>query len=116
MEALAVEAAHVLHHVDPAVGLQVAARVQVAEHHLLLGGDRLEFDHRHVAALSEGPVLIEHIGDAARHAGGEIAPGRADDDDDAAGHILAAVIATPSTTATAPELRTPKRSPATPRK
>jgi len=36
--------------------------------------------------------------------------------DDAAGHILAAVIADASTIAIAPELRTAKRSPATPRK
>ena len=41
----------------------------------------------------EFAVFVEHIGDAARHAGGEVAPGLADDDDDAAGHIFAAVIA-----------------------
>jgi hypothetical protein len=28
--------------------------------------------------FSKVPVLVEHVGDAARHAGGEIAPGRAE--------------------------------------
>ena len=38
-------------------------------------------------------VLVEHIGDAARHAGGEVAAGLAEDDDDAAGHVFAAMVA-----------------------
>ena len=54
---------------------------------------RLELDHGHVAALGEIAVLVEHIGDAARHAGGEVAAGLADDDDDAAGHVFAAMVA-----------------------
>src|SRR5208337_2471793 len=54
---------------------------------------RLEFDHRHVAALSEGPRLVEHIGDAAGHPGREIAACFADDDHDSPGHVFAAVIA-----------------------
>ena len=54
---------------------------------------RLELDHRHVAALGEVAVLVEHIGDAARHAGREVAAGLADDDDDAAGHVFAAMVA-----------------------
>ena len=41
----------------------------------------------------ERAVLVEHIGDAARHAGGEIAPGAAEHDDDAAGHVFAAMVA-----------------------
>ena len=62
---------------------------------LLLGrrGDRLERHHRHVAAAREAAVLVEHVGDAARHAGGEIAPGLAEHDDDAAGHVFAAMVA-----------------------
>jgi hypothetical protein len=43
------------------------------------------------------PILVVHVGDAARHAGREIAP-------------------VPSTTAVAPDRRTAKRSPATPLK
>ena len=39
------------------------------------------------------PSLVEHVGDAAAHAGGEVAPGRAEHDDAAAGHVLAAVVA-----------------------
>ena len=73
MQALGVEPAHVAHHVDPPVSLQIAARMQMAQHHLFLGGHRLELDHRQVAALGECPGLVEHVGDAARHAGGEIA-------------------------------------------
>ncbi len=37
--------------------------------------------------------LVEHIGDAAGHAGGEIAPGRPEHDHAAAGHVFAAVVA-----------------------
>src|SRR5256885_7776136 len=53
----------------------------------------LKLDHRHVAARLEGSVLVEHIRDAARHAGREIAPGPAEHHHDAAGHVFAAVIA-----------------------
>ena len=42
---------------------------------------------------AKSPLLVEHIGDAARHAGCEVAAGLADDDDDAAGHVFAAMVA-----------------------
>ena len=58
---------------------QIAAGMVVALHRvLLLGRDRLQIDHRQVAALGEVARLVEHIGDAARHAGGEVAAGLAD--------------------------------------
>ena len=38
-------------------------------------------------------VRIPDVGDAAAHAGGEVAAGRAEDDHTAAGHVLAAVVA-----------------------
>ena len=38
-------------------------------------------------------VLVEHVRDAAAHAGREVPPGRAEHDDAAAGHVLAAVVA-----------------------
>ena len=41
----------------------------------------------------EGAVLVEHIGDAARHAGGEVAAGAAEHHHDAAGHVFAAMVA-----------------------
>ena len=41
----------------------------------------------------EVAVFVEHIGDAARHAGREIAAGLAEHDHDAAGHVLAAMVA-----------------------
>src|SRR5262249_3904100 len=40
----------------------------------------------------ETAVLVEHIGDAAAHAGREVAAGSAKHDDAAAGHVLAAVV------------------------
>ena len=36
---------------------------------------------------------IVDVGDAARHAGGEVAPGRAEHEDGAAGHVLTGVVA-----------------------
>ena len=58
--------------------------------------ERLEVDHFQVAAPAESrPSLVEHEGQAAAHAGGEVAAGRADDDGDAAGHVFAAVVAGP---------------------
>ena len=41
----------------------------------------------------EAAVVVEHVGDAAAHAGGEVAPGPAEHDDAPAGHVLAAVVA-----------------------
>ena len=48
------------------------------------------------------------------HPGAEVAARRAEHDHAPAGHVLAPVVADPSTTAVAPELRTQKRSPACP--
>ena len=59
MKPLGIETAHVAHHVDPTMRLQVAARMEMAHHHLLLGRNGLELDHRHVAALREGSGLVE---------------------------------------------------------
>src|SRR5439155_24277047 len=53
---------------------------------------RLEVDHAQVAPALEVARLVEDIGDAARHAGGEIAPDAADDHHPAARHVLAAVV------------------------
>ena len=92
-QALGVAAGHVGDDLDQPAGLQVAGLMQLALGELLLLGDRLELDHGHVAAGLEGAVLVEHIGDAARHAGGEVAPGLAEHDDDAAGHVFAAMVA-----------------------
>ena len=42
---------------------------------------------------AEAAGRVEHVGDAAAHAGGEVPAGAAEHDDAAAGHVLAAVIA-----------------------
>ncbi len=88
-----------------------------ALHQLLLLLDGLEVDHRQVAALGEGLVLVEDIGDAAGHAGREVAAGLADTTTTTPPVMYSQPWSpVPSTTATAPGLRTAKRSPATPRK
>ena len=46
-----------------------------------------------VAALRELGVVVEHVRDPAAHPGREVASRRADHDDPAAGHVLAAVVA-----------------------
>ena len=63
---------------------------QVADEVLVVEVERLEVDH-----LGVDPVLvgIEQVRDAAAHAGGEVAAGRAEDQHPAAGHVLAAVVA-----------------------
>ena len=53
----------------------------------------LDGHHLLVHAAGEIARFVEHVGDAAGHARGEIAPGRAEHDHAAAGHVLAAVIA-----------------------
>ena len=42
---------------------------------------------------NDARLVVQHVGDAARHAGGEVAPRRAEHDDAPAGHVLAAVVA-----------------------
>src|SRR3954454_11755247 len=60
---------------------------------LVVGQERLQRDELHVAPRGEAAVLVEDVRDAAAHAGREVAPGRAEDDDAPAGHVLAAVVA-----------------------
>src|SRR3546814_3888110 len=52
-----------------------------------------ELDHGRVAAFAKYLVRVPHIGDAAGHAGREVAPGFAQHDHRAAGHVFAAVVA-----------------------
>ncbi len=95
MQAFRIVARHVTHHIDAAMARKVAALMMQTLVELLFLGDRLEFNHCEVAALLERPIFIEDIGNAARHAGSEIAAGRSDDHDDAARHIFATMIARP---------------------
>src|SRR4051812_12631603 len=50
-------------------------------------------DPGRVDLRAERPVLVEHEGKAAAHARAEVAPGRPEDDDAPAGHVLAAMVA-----------------------
>ena len=68
--------------------------------HLVRIGEREELDHLLVADPLEAAAgraalaaLVQNVGHAAGHARGEVAAGLADDDDTAAGHVLAAVVA-----------------------
>src|SRR5262249_26391058 len=54
---------------------------------------RLQFDAGEVAQALEAALRIVDVGDAARHAGGKVAPRLAQHDDDTAGHVLAALVA-----------------------
>ena len=91
-QAFGVEAGHVGHHIDEAMHFEIAALVSGFFHHEALGFDRLELDHGHIAVFAKLAVLVEHIGDAARHACGEVASGRTEHNDNAAGHIFAAMV------------------------
>src|SRR5258708_21738359 len=75
------------------MGFEIAAGVigVLVDH--LSRQPRFELDHRHVAELVEVARLVQHISHPARHPGGKIAPGLAEHDHDAAGHVFAAMIA-----------------------
>ena len=76
--------------------VRLAAVPQLArELRLLLGlrQQRLEIDHRRIAALGKFALEVEHVGDAARHAGREVSSCGSQNDDRAAGHVFAAVVA-----------------------
>ena len=83
---------HVVKEIDEIEPLQRVA-VRLVEGRDIAGIDRLQFHHRHVAMPFEIAALVEHIGDAARHAGREVAPRRPEHHDATARHIFAAVIA-----------------------
>src|SRR5690606_30570700 len=74
-------------------GLVGLAHVLAGRRTDLVGGFYLvQFHHTRVATAGEIAVLVVDIGDAARHAGGEVAAGLAEHDDGAAGHVFAAVV------------------------
>src|SRR5207253_1920905 len=55
--------------------------------------ERIEPDHPLVAVALEVTVRIEDVSHATAHPGGEIAPGLSEDDDEALGHVFAAMVA-----------------------
>ena len=70
--------------------------------------DRFRARPASCCSAREGAVFVENIGDAARHAGSEVAPGHAEHDDRAAGHVFATVVADAFDDGGGPELRTAK--------
>src|SRR5690606_22031500 len=89
-QALNVVPRHVVHDVHHSVGFQITALVLQVFQSPVLGQNRLQFDHGQVTSTFEIAGLVEHIGDAARHARGEIAAGRAENHNDAASHVFTA--------------------------
>src|SRR5262249_10854744 len=79
--------------VDPAMRLEIAGVIVGAGVDHLFRQHRFELDHREIAQLREVAGLVQHIGDAAGHAGRKIPSGLAEHHDDAAGHVFAAMIA-----------------------
>src|SRR5690606_18953720 len=75
---------------DGGAGLLGVPGEHVAEVFPVLGVERVEVDHLGVDPVR---VEVEDVGDAAGHAGREVAAGAAEDDGAAAGHVLAAVVA-----------------------
>src|SRR5690606_13929983 len=59
---------------------------------LVLGRERLEVDALRIHAAREAAVEIEHVGEAAAHAGREVPPGRTEHHHAPARHVLAAVV------------------------
>src|SRR5581483_3331661 len=57
-----------------------------------LAQQRLQIDHRDIAALHELAIVIEHEGETARHAGCEVSPSAAQNDYRSASHVFAAVV------------------------
>ena len=58
---------------------------------LVVGLD--EAHHAGIAALLETPVDVQDVGEATAHPRSDVAPGAAEDDHDAAGHVLERVVA-----------------------
>src|SRR5262245_33095183 len=77
-----------------ALGVANVAREEILhELHVLYVHQGLEVHHAEVAAALEVARLVEHVGQTARHARGEVAAGAADHHHAAARHVLAAVVA-----------------------
>src|SRR3984957_8085650 len=93
MQAMPVETAHIRHDIDHAVGFEIARVMEDARVDVFLARHRLELHHREIAARGKTAVLVEHIGNAARHAGGEVAAGRPEHYHRAADDIFAAMVA-----------------------
>ena len=74
-------------------GLLGVADDDAAEPLDVLLGERLGVHHLGVDPVAEGAVGVVDERHPARHAGGEVAPGRAEHHHLAAGHVLAAVVA-----------------------
>src|SRR6266566_1043045 len=78
---------------DGRVGASLVLLDQLAKHAQILELERLQADELGVAALRERAVLVEHVCDPTAHAGGEVPARAPEDDDGAARHVFATVVA-----------------------
>ena len=75
------------------VGVALDQRLEFVE---LLGVEQgFGPDHFVVDSAAEGAFPVDHIGDASGHTGCKVAPGAAEHDHPAAGHVLAGMVADP---------------------
>src|SRR5215467_1291002 len=93
MKPLGILAGQIGHHVDAAVALEIVVVSKLLLGDLFFLRHRLKLNHCEVTTRLERAVLIQDIGDAARHAGSEITASTPKDDNDASGHVFAAMIA-----------------------
>src|SRR5258708_9656723 len=78
---------------DRALGvLEVAHDQRVQLLQLVMVIDRPQLDHPEVASRWERTIFVEHVGDAAAHAGCEVAARFTAHCDQSAGHVFAAMI------------------------
>src|SRR5262249_56457860 len=79
-----------------AAGVAGVLDQEIADEIEVLGlAEWFKVDHLEVAPRGEVARLVEDERRTAAHAGGEVPAGRTDDDGDAAGHVLASVVAGP---------------------
>src|SRR5436190_10051102 len=65
---------------------------QLGEEQRVFRREPFELDHARIAALFEVSALVQDVGDAAAHAGCEVAAGATEDRHVSAGHVLAAMV------------------------
>ena len=93
MQPVRIERGEVGHDVHQPVRFKIARVMEDARVDVLFVRHRLELDHGEVAPRFECAVIVDHIGDAARHARREIASSAAEHHHDAARHVFAAMVA-----------------------
>src|SRR5262249_43604313 len=93
MKPCRIVAGEIRHDIDAAMAIEIAGLMIRSRVDQLLLEYGLKFDHGQVAQRRESAIVIEHIGNPARHAGRKISSGIAEHNHNAARHVFAAVVA-----------------------